>query len=144
VLSRGEVWAILDQVTIPVYRVCLTTIYSCGLRLLEGGRLQVEQIDSARMQLHIRGKGGRDRLVPLPAATLQMLRDHWRTHRSPIWLFPARTRKGLKHHLTAIGKPPRSPKTDTGVVHDTRPRCPYCGKVYRDPPCDIPRSRAPP
>jgi integrase len=103
VLSRGEVWRILDEVRIPVYQVCLTTIYSCGLRLLEGGRLQVEQIDSARMQLHITGKGGRDRLVPLPAATLQMLRDHWRTHRSPIWLFPARTRKGLKHSIATNG-----------------------------------------
>jgi hypothetical protein len=92
----------------------------------------------------INKKVARNRLVPLPAATLQMLRDHWRTHRSPIWLFPARTRKGLKHHLTAIGKPPRPPKTDRCAVHDTRPRCPYCGTVYRDPPCDIPRSRAPP
>jgi hypothetical protein len=53
-------------------------------------------------------------------------------------------RKILEHHLTAIGKPPRPPKTDRCAVHDTRPRCPYCGTVYRDPPCDIPRSRAPP
>jgi integrase len=138
------VWAILDQVTIPVYRVCLTTIYSCGLRLLEGATLEIPQIDSARMQLHISGKGGCDRLVPLPEATLQMMRDRWRTHRSPIWLFPATTRKGLKHHLTAIGKPPRPPKTDRCAVHDTRPRCPYCGTVSRDPPCEITRSRAPP
>jgi site-specific recombinase XerD len=70
VLSRGEVWAILDQVTIPVHRVCLTTIYSCGLRLLEGAMLEIPQIDADRTQLHISGKGGRDRLVPLPAATL--------------------------------------------------------------------------
>jgi site-specific recombinase XerD len=66
VLSRDEVWAILDAVTIPVYRACLTTIYSCGLRLLEGATLSIPQVDSARMQLHINGKGGRDRSVPLP------------------------------------------------------------------------------
>jgi len=82
-----------------------------------------------------------DRLVPLPAATLQMLRDHWRTHCSPIWLFPARTRKGLKHHLTAIGKPPCPPETDTGAVHDTQPRCPNCGAPYENPPERIPRAR---
>ena len=105
VLSRGEVWKILDEVNIPVYRVCLTTIYSCGLRLLEGANLSVPQIDSARMQLHISGKGGRDRLVPLPEATLHMLRDHWRTHRSPIWLFPARTRKWMKHKIVANAGP---------------------------------------
>jgi integrase/recombinase XerD len=105
VLSREEVWAILDEVRIPVYRACLTTIYSCGLRLLEGAALQIPQIDSARMQLHIHGKGGRDRLVPLPTATLQMLRDHWRTHRSPVWLFPATTRKGLKLSLATNAGP---------------------------------------
>jgi len=105
VLSRDEVWRILDEVTIDVYRVCLTTIYSCGLRLLEGATLQVPQIDSARMQLHIHGKGGRDRYVPLPEGTLLMLREFWKTHRSPIWLFPATTRKGLKHSLKNDGGP---------------------------------------
>jgi len=107
VLSRDEVWRILDEVTIPVYRVCLTTIYSCGLRLLEGATLSIPQIDSDRMQLHIHGKGGRDRYVPLPEGTLLMLRGFWRTHRAPILLFPATTRKGLKHSL----------ETDAGPIH---------------------------
>src|SRR5438034_579790 len=35
VLTREEVRRILGEVRIPVYRMCLTTIYSCGLRLLE-------------------------------------------------------------------------------------------------------------
>ncbi len=78
------------SVNIPVYRVCLTTIYACGLRLMEGATLTVPQIDSSRMLVHIRGKGAKDRLVPLPEASVEMLRDHWRTHRSPMWLFPAR------------------------------------------------------
>lgn len=95
VLSREEVRLVLSLVRIPVYRVCLTTIYSCGLRLLEGARLQVSSIDSARMLLHIHGKGKRDRYVPLPEATLHMLRDFWKTHRSPQWVFPAPTRHGV-------------------------------------------------
>jgi site-specific recombinase XerD len=74
---------------------------------MEGATLSIPQIDSARMQLHISGKGGRDRLVPLPTATLHMLRDHWRTHRSPTWLFPAPTRKGLAHSI----------RTNAGPVH---------------------------
>ena len=89
VLSREEVWAILDAVRLPVYRVGLTTIYCCGLRLSEGAELQVTHIDGARAMLHITGKGGKDRYVPLPEATLALLRDHWRTHRNPAWLFPA-------------------------------------------------------
>ena len=57
VLSREEVRRILSEVRIPVYRACLTTIYACGLRLLEGAHLQVPDVDSARMLLHIHGKG---------------------------------------------------------------------------------------
>src|SRR5215831_15019887 len=53
VLSREEVGQILAEVRIPVYRVCLTTIYSCGLRLMEGAQLRVSDVDSARMVLYI-------------------------------------------------------------------------------------------
>ena len=89
VLSRDEVWDILDSVRSPIYRVCLITIYSCGLRLMEGAHLQVPNVDGARKMLHVTGKGAKDRCVPLPDATLQFLREHWRTHRHPLCLFPA-------------------------------------------------------
>jgi integrase/recombinase XerD len=90
VLSVGEVKRVLDCVQRPRYRVCLTTIYACGLRLLEGVRLQVTQIDGERQLLHIeQGKGNKDRYVPLPEACLKMLRHHWLTHRHPQWLFPS-------------------------------------------------------
>lgn len=116
VLSRSEVWRILDAVTIPVYRACLITIYSCGLRLMEGATLTVPQIDSDRMLLHIHGKGSRDRYVPLPIGTLHMLREHWKTHRCAIWLFPAPTRKGLKHSL----------ETNAGPVHRSSLQSAFC------------------
>ena len=105
VLSRAEVRRILHEVRIPVYRACLTTIYACGLRLLEGTRLQVPDVDSGRLLLHIHGKSKKDRYVPLPQSTLQLLRAHWRTHRSPLWLFPAPTRHGLAHSLAHAGGP---------------------------------------
>ena len=105
VLSREEVRRILHQVRIPVYRACLTTIYACGLRLLEGTRLQVPDVDSGRLLLHIHGKSKKDRYVPLPTPTLQLLRTFWRTHRSPLWLFPAATRHGLAHSLAHDGGP---------------------------------------
>ena len=90
VLSVEEVDRILRCVHQTRYRVCLTTIYACGLRLLEGARLQVKDIDSQRKMLHIcHAKGGKDRYVPLPDACLAMLRRHWQTHRNPTWLFPA-------------------------------------------------------
>jgi site-specific recombinase XerD len=105
VLSREEVRSILDAVRIPVYRMCLTTIYACGLRLLEGAHLQVSDVDGGRMVLHIHGKGKIDRYVPLPEPTLHRLREYWRTHRSSVWLFPAPTRHGLRHSLAHNGGP---------------------------------------
>jgi len=99
VLSREEVKAILARVHKPIYRVCLTTIYACGLRLNEGRCLSIPQIDSARQLLHIHGKGSQDRFVPLPQKTLAGLRQLWPTHRSPVWLSPAVTRHGLAHSV---------------------------------------------
>lgn len=90
VLSREEVRSILAAVRAPVYRVCLTTIYSCGLRISEGLALQRPDIDSQRMLLRVRGKGNKDRYVPLVKPTLESLRALWRMHRSEPWLFPAR------------------------------------------------------
>lgn len=95
----------LAAVRIPVYRVCLTTIYACGLRLLEGARLQVADVDSARMVVHVHGKGKQDRYVPLPAPILPGLRAYWATHRSREWMFPAPTRRGLAHSLAHNGGP---------------------------------------
>ena len=70
VLSRNEVRRVLAPVRIPGYRVCLTTIYACGLRLLEGARLEVPDVDSVRMVVHVHGKGKQDRYVQLPAPIL--------------------------------------------------------------------------
>lgn len=108
VLSVEEVARILRCVHQERYRVCLTTIYACGLRLLEGVCLQVKDIDSQRKMLHIcQAKGGKDRYVPLPEACLAMLRRHWRMHRNPVWLFPS-VRAGWL-----------DPENSSGPMHET-------------------------
>jgi integrase/recombinase XerD len=90
VLSVQEVRQLIDAIRTPHYRTYFQTVYSLGLRLEEGLHLQVGDIDSARMMVHVhRGKGAKDRYVPLPPRTLTMLREYWVTHRHPIWLFPA-------------------------------------------------------
>ncbi len=90
VLSQEEVRQILTCVRQFRYRVCLNTIYACGLRISEGRSLQVADIDSSRMLIHVRrGKGNKDRFVPLPQHTLTQLRQFWRTHRNPVWIFPS-------------------------------------------------------
>ena len=83
------------------YRVFFFTLYSLGLRLGEGLRLTVADIDGARERVHIRdAKGNKDRLVPLPTATHQLLRRFWQRHRNPVLLFPNR-RGGLAGARTA-------------------------------------------
>jgi integrase/recombinase XerD len=97
ILTREEALRILAGVRLARFRVCLWTIYSCGLRLNEGTHLSVPDIDSSRNLVHIRhAKGGKDRYVPLPDSTLSMLRTFWRSHRNPRWLFPAPERGAVK------------------------------------------------
>jgi integrase/recombinase XerD len=90
VLSVDEVRQILARVRRWRYRVCLSTIYACGLRLQEGLHLQINHIDGGRQLVHVcHGKGGKDRYVPLPQPILEMLRQYWGTHRDPVWIFPS-------------------------------------------------------
>jgi site-specific recombinase XerD len=118
VFSREEVRQLLARLRRFHYRVCLTTIYSCGLRLGEGVRLQVADIDGDRQLLHVRqGKGAKDRYVPLPAATLDLLRQQWRTHCHPQWLFPARQQPHATAPLCASGvqRAFKAALTDSGI-----------------------------
>ncbi len=71
VLSREEVWCLLDQVRKPAARMSLLLMYTCGLRVSEALHLRVEDIDSQRRVVWVRnGKGAKDRSVPLPQQTL--------------------------------------------------------------------------
>jgi len=89
VLSPDEVARLFQAVADPWDRLLLQAAYACGLRVSEVVRLQVADIDSQRMLLHIRGaKGRKDRLVPLSAVLLERLRAYWRHSRPARWLFP--------------------------------------------------------
>jgi integrase/recombinase XerD len=99
VLSIAETRRLIDAVRTPHNKAFFWTVYSLGLRPQEGLNLQVGDIDSARMVVHVhRGKGSKDRYVPLPPRTLAMLRQYWVTHRHTIWLFPATGRDHTEAH----------------------------------------------
>ncbi|MBJ6801132.1 tyrosine-type recombinase/integrase [Geomonas propionica] len=98
VLSQGEVQSVLKRVKRPVYRMALTIIYACGLRISEGIRLKTSDVDGQRGLLRVRaGKGGKDRLVPLHSHPLELLRSYYRAHgKGSPFLFPQK-----KAHIAA-------------------------------------------
>jgi len=122
ILSVEEVRQVLGCLRHEHYRVCLSTIYGCGLRLLEGVQLQVRDIDSGRMLLHVRaGKGNKDRYIPLPEQVLAQLRHYWRQHRHPLWLFPAwasfnRASATQPMHESGVQKAFRAALKDSGIA----------------------------
>ena len=92
VLSFDEIRTLFDHVRNLKHRLLLMTIYSGGLRLNEATHLQVSDIDSKRMTIHVRhGKGGKDRYTLLSQALLEELRYYWRCYKPKSWLFPGRS-----------------------------------------------------
>ncbi|VFN05967.1 MAG: Site-specific recombinase XerD [Candidatus Kentron sp. G] len=92
IVTLDEAKRLFMATRIPSYRVFFFTLYSLGLRLGEGLRLQVGDIDAGYRRVHIRNsKGNKDRFVPLPDATLNLLRRFWQVHRNRVLLFPNRS-----------------------------------------------------
>jgi len=103
ILTVNEIEQMIGATRKLRYRVFLLATYSMGLRLAETLSLQVGDIDAQRKLVHIRrGKGHKDRFVPLPDLTCEALRALWRKHRNPCWLFP-----------NAVGSPERIRRATT-------------------------------
>ena len=110
------------------YRVFFFVVYSMGLRLGEGLSLCVADIDSVRQRVQIRNaKGNKDRFVPLPRVTLDVLRRFWAVHRHPVLLFPNR-KGGLKGACRAT-----TPLDRGGVQATLRKVVGECGIKKRSP-----------
>jgi site-specific recombinase XerD len=117
------------------YRVFFFTLYSLGLRLGEGLRLTVADIDGPRGRVHLRdAKGNKDRLVPLPTATYQLLRRFWQRHQNPVLLFPNR------HGGLAGARTAKTPLDRGGVQKALKAVVESCGskKRFRRTACATP------
>jgi integrase/recombinase XerD len=89
ILRLDEVTQLINAAQSLSHRTMLMVLYSTGMRNAELRHLQVKDIDSRRMLIHIqRGKGGRDRYVPLSATLLATLRAYYRWMQPKTWLFP--------------------------------------------------------
>ena len=126
IITVGEAKRIFATTRVLSYRVFFFTLYSLGLRLGEGLRLEVGDIDAVRARVHIRNaKGNRDRFVPLPQATHHLLRRFWCAHRNPVLLFPNR-QGGLKGAATAT-----TPLDRGGVQKTLHKVVQHCGLKKR-------------
>jgi len=100
IVTVAQIQQIIASTKVLSYRVFFYTIYTLGLRLGEGLRLQVGDIDADRQRVQIRdAKGNKDRFVPLPPSTLTALRRHWAVHRHPTPEFPNRQGGRKNAHL---------------------------------------------
>lgn len=135
ILTPDEVALLIHTTRKLRYRVFFFTTYSMGLRLREAISLQIGDIDTGHKQVHIRrGKGHKDRLVPLPERTLKALRILWQEHRHPKLLFPnyrgssgtiikaqshmniGSTQQAMKAVVTACNIKKKSPSTVSGTA----------------------------
>src|SRR5205814_1901265 len=127
VLSQDEMARFLDALQNPKHRALLMTAYAGGLRLSEVARLRVEDIDSARMVIHVRqGKGHKDRDVMLSPRLLAVLRAYWATYRPKPYLFPGRlpAAVGCEAADRATSRPRRPDRVPHGGPGRARPGVP--------------------
>jgi integrase/recombinase XerD len=97
VLSKEEVKTILEASNNSKHKTMLSLIYSCGLRRSELLNLKPTDIDSKRNIVIIRqGKGKKDRITPLSAKILEMLRGYYKEYKPKLWLFEGQN-EGVKY-----------------------------------------------
>ena len=114
VITQQQVFQMIDACKTLRLKTFIWTTYTLGLRIGEAVHLQVGDLDSQRMMVHVhRGKGAKDRYLPLAHSTLAALRAFWKTHRNPKFLFPA---EGRDHQPGSTSTTPMSISTVQGAV----------------------------
>ena len=114
VITQPQVFQMIDTCRTFRMKCFIWTTYTLGLRIGEAVNLQVGDVDSQRMMVHVhRGKGARDRYIPVAPSTVATLRAFWKTHRNPTYLFPA---SGQKQQNGSTAKTPVSISTIQSAI----------------------------
>lgn len=94
ILSREQVRRLIERTGLLHFRAFFQLCYTCGLRLGDAKQLQPGDVDAERGQILVRNsKGAKDRVVPIPSATIELLRVLWKSHRNRHLMFPSRADK---------------------------------------------------
>jgi integrase/recombinase XerD len=116
VLSPEEITRLIEAASSLMHRTILLLLYATGIRRAELRLLKLSDIDSQCMVIHIRkGKGRRDRDVPMTPKLLEALREYWRWARSTVYLFPSPCSESHQEE-------PISSKTAWNVCHEAAVR----------------------
>ena len=105
VLSRQEIKRMIAAPRLLKHRVLLGLLYGCGLRCFETRNLKLPDIDFDRKMLHVhRGKGRKDRYVPLSAILIEWMREYIESDKPEKWLFNGKKKCGdRKTHYSPRG-----------------------------------------
>jgi integrase/recombinase XerD len=125
ILSPEQVLRLIEAAPTALYHILLMTLYATGLRRAELAHLQVADIDSERMVIHVKGgKGCKDRDVMLSPKLLEELRHYFRGLRQKpkLWLFP-----GNRWHT---GQRPISAKVVWEACHQAAQRAGLGDEVH--------------
>lgn len=105
ILTPQEVYAICNHPFNIKHRAILTLIYSCALRIGESVVIKFRDIDSKKRSLRIRqGKGRKDRIIPIPQDTINLLREYcreWLPHKRGEYLFEGQV-KGTAYSTRSV------------------------------------------
>lgn len=106
VLSKEEVRQAISKIKDPVFAMIIKVTYGCGLRISESLKLKIGDVDRSRMFLKInRGKGRKDRYVPLSESLLHELEVYWREVRPKVggdYLFLSNHKEGCPPSSTSV------------------------------------------
>jgi len=122
VIDKQYILDSLEKITNLKHRAILTIAYSVGLRVSEVLNLKITDIDSGRMQIHIKqAKGKKDRVVPLTQSVLDLLRNYYLSYSPKTYLFNGQS--GYRYSRTSCNKLVKKYLGDNYHFHLLRHSC---------------------
>lgn len=78
-----ETKRLINAISNPKQRCIVAMQYACGLRVHEVVKIRQADINSKLKELRIKGKGGKERMVPLPDWIIQEIKTYWHSAYRP-------------------------------------------------------------
>lgn len=117
VFSKEEVKKMLDITINQKHKLIISLIYGTGIRLSEAADLGLDDIDELRRVINIRrGKGGKDRVVPLPGNLGELIKEYRKRYQPRIYLFEGQ--KGGRYSVRSIQNVVKKAISKAGIMRD--------------------------